>query len=80
MDNKKWSNSHYSYKYKDMIIDPYFVSKTWKLGEKDNTGILFHCLKTIARFGTKNDKKREIKALYNQIKRLAELEDVDLEK
>jgi hypothetical protein len=70
--------SHYSQYYNGIKIDPYLVSKVWKLGEKDNSGVLFHCLKTIARFGDKNTKERELNALYNQIKRLAELEGVEL--
>lgn len=83
-----YSKSHYEFDYtltekdkeKGMIrLDPYFVSKQWELGSKDETGIIWHCFKTIARFGVKNSKEREIKALYNQIKRLAELEGVDLE-
>ena len=83
-----YSKSHYEFDYiltekdqeKGMVrLDPYFVSKQWKLGSKDETGIIWHCLKTIARFGVKNSKEREIKALYNQIKRLAELEGVNLE-
>jgi len=83
-----YSKSHYEFDYiltekdkeKGMIrLDPYFVSKQWGLGSKDETGIIWHCFKTIARFGVKNSKEREIKALYNQIKRLAELEGVNLD-
>ena len=59
-------------------LDPYFVSQQWKLGKKDDTGVLFHCLKTLARFGDKNDIEREIKALNAQVKRLAELHNVKL--
>jgi hypothetical protein len=59
--------------------DPYFISKQWRVGERDPSGALFHILKTIARFGDKNPKEREIKAIYLQIKRLAELEGVELE-
>lgn len=59
-------------------LDPYFVSQQWKLGKKDDTGVLFHCLKTLARFGDKNDIEREIKALNVQVKRLAELHNVKL--
>lgn len=59
-------------------LDPYFVSQQWKLGKKDDTGVLFHCLKTLARFGDKNDVDREIKALNAQVKRLAELHNVKL--
>lgn len=59
-------------------IDPYFVSKTWRLGSKDDSGILFHCLKTLARYSEKNSREREILALYKQVKRLAQLEGVEL--
>ena len=83
----EWSDSHYSFQYlltaQDkqhgaIRVDPYFVSKQWKLGKKDDTGAIFHILKTIARFGDKNSKEREIKALYAQVVRLAELEGVTL--
>lgn len=60
-------------------VDPYFVAKQWGLGKKDDTGVLFHCLKNISRYSDKNTKEREIKALYLQVKRLAELENVNLE-
>lgn len=60
-------------------VDPYFVSKQWGVGASDPSGALFHILKTIARFGDKNPVEREIKAIYLQIKRLAELEGIDLE-
>lgn len=78
-----WSDKHYDFNHTsangDVVkVDPYFVSNQWKLGEKDNSGVLFHILKTIARFGDKNPREREIKAIYAQIKRLAELEGVKL--
>lgn len=85
---QKSIDKHYNFNYdlsaedrkkSSIKVDPYFVANVWKLGEKDNTGVLFHCLKTIARFSEKNSKEREIKALYKQIKRLAELENIDLE-
>jgi len=85
---ENWTDKHYNFDYTlteqdvklgKIKIDPYFVSNIWKLGEKDNSGILFHNLKTIARFGDKNSIEREIKALYNQVKRLAELNNIDLE-
>lgn len=60
-------------------IDPYFVAKQWRIGERDPSGVLFHILKTVARFGDKNSEEREIKAIYLQIKRLAELKGVELE-
>lgn len=81
-------DSHYNFFYEltpfeaqflQLKIDPYFVSKQWRVGERDPSGALFHILKTIARFGDKNPKEREIKAIYLQIKRLAELEGIELE-
>ena len=87
-ESRIWSDKHYSFDYFVTVrdsevgsirVDPYFVSKQWQLGKKDDTGTIFHILKTIARFGDKNSKEREIKALYAQVKRLAELEGVDLD-
>lgn len=86
-ENKK-IDTHYNFNYTlteqdkasgQIKIDPYFVGNVWKTGSRDDTGILFHSLKTIARFGDKNDKKREIKALYLQAKRLAEINGVNLD-
>jgi hypothetical protein len=87
----EWTDSHYDFYYLhelsdeeirdrkvEIKIDPYFVNMHWKLNEKDSTGALFHNLKTIARFTDKNDIKREIKALYGQTKRMAELYGVEL--
>lgn len=85
---QEWTDKHYSFSYHlteldfergYIKIDPYFVAKQWKIGSKDDSGALWHCFKTIARFGEKNNREREIKALYAQIKRLAELEGVSLE-
>lgn len=85
---EKSIDSHYNFNYsltQDDIdmgyikIDPYFVAKQWQLGAKDDSGILFHCLKTLARFGDKNSREREVAALYKQVNRLAELEGVNLE-
>lgn len=84
---QEWTDKHYDNNYaltqKDIErgfvkIDPYFVSKMWKIGSKDDSGALWHCFKTIARFGEKNSREREVKALYAQVKRLAEIEGVDL--
>jgi hypothetical protein len=81
-------DQHYDFKYNlthadkalgFIKLDPYFVSKQWNIGIKDPSGVVFHCLKTLSRFGCKNTKDREIKALYLQVKRLAELEGVQLE-
>lgn len=71
--------SEFEAKYGQVKVDPYFVSRQWRVGARDTSGALFHILKTIARFGDKNPKEREIKAIYLQIKRLAELENVELE-
>lgn len=60
-------------------IDAYFVAKQWKVGSKDDSGALFHSLKTIARFGEKNSIEREIKALYNQTLALARIYNVELD-
>lgn len=60
-------------------VDPYFVARQWRIGSKDDSGVLFHLLKNIARFGDKNSREREIVALYKSIKRLAALEGVELE-
>ena len=59
-------------------VDAYWVAKQWRTGSRDDSGALWHSLKTIARFGEKNDKAREIKALYNQAKALARIYDVEL--
>lgn len=88
---KEWSDEHYSFLYKHPVtrgdsdvgfveikVDPYFVNKVWKLNSKEDSGGLFHNLKTIARFGDKNSVERELKALHAQIKRMAELNGVEL--
>lgn len=71
-------NSHYDNYFKGERLDPYRVSDIWRLGTRDNTGVLFHILKTIARFGDKNSIEREIKSIYFSIKRLAEIRGIDL--
>lgn len=84
----QWTNAHYNARYnlteKDIErgfikVDPYFVSKQWAIGMKDPSGALFHQLKTLARFGEKNARERELRALYGQIVRFAELEGIELE-
>jgi hypothetical protein len=86
-EKTQWTAKHYDNYYhltdKDVKegkvkIDAYFVNKMWKLNEKDDTGALFHCLKTVARFGDKNPIERELNALHNQVKRMAELYGVEL--
>lgn len=86
--SQKAIDSHYDLSYtltQDDIdsgaikLDPYFVAKVWRTGSRDDTGAIFHILKTCARFNEKNEKAREIRAIYKSIKRLAELENVNLE-
>lgn len=83
----EWTDKHYDFNYtlteddieKGVIkIDPYFVADQWKLGEKDNSGVIFHILKTCSRYKCKHKEEREIKAIYGQIKRLAELRGIEL--
>lgn len=85
---KQWSDKHYDFKYKlteediergFIDLDVYFVSNVWRTGSRDNSGALWHSLKTIARFGEKNSVEREIKALYEQVKGLARSKGVKLD-
>lgn len=87
-DYGTYSSNHYNLNYSItdediergyIRVDAYFVNKTWGLNSKDDTGILFHQLKTVARFGDKNPIEREIKAMYGQVKRMAEMYNVELE-
>lgn len=80
-------DSHYAFTYTlteadkstgTIKVDPYFVAQQWKLGSKDESGAIWHIFKTCCRFGEKNDKAREITAIYKTIKRLAEIEGVTL--
>jgi hypothetical protein len=81
-------DAHYSLEYflqddevekRYIRMDPYRVAKTWRLSQRDSTGGLFHILKTLARNKVGNTMEREIKAIYKTIKRVAEIEGVDLE-
>lgn len=80
-------DAHYAFDYtltdtdleqRTIKIDPYFVARQWRIGSKDDSGVLFHMLKNIARFGDKNSREREITALYKSLKRLAALEGIEL--
>jgi hypothetical protein len=84
-DNKEvkpeFTDKHYSFYYtlsKEEIkegrikVDPYKINKAWGLNSKDDTGGLFHILKTICRYGDKNSKEREIKAMEATLKRMKE--------
>lgn len=83
----EWTDKHYDFKYKlsqeeidkgEVHLDVYKVAKVWRTGSKDDSGALWHSLKTIARFGDKNSVEREIKALYEQVKGLARENGVNL--
>ena len=85
MTDKEFTIKHYDFKYNltyedkergYIKVDPYFISQQWKLGDKDDTSILFHTLKTIARFGVKNTIEREMLAMESQIKRMKELYNI----
>ena len=82
-----WTDKHYDFNYylteeeieKGFVkLDVYKVANVWGTGSKDNSGALWHSLKTIARFGDKNPVEREIKALYEQVKGLARENGVEL--
>lgn len=84
----QWTDKHYDFTYtlteKDIEqgsikLDPYFISKQWKVGSKDDSGALFHILKTVARFGDKNDIEREVKALHAQVLGVARSFGVELD-
>ena len=83
-----WTDTHYNHNYtlteEDIEngcvrLDAYTVSKVWKIGSKDDSGALWHMFKTFPRYGEKNTKEREIKALYAQVKSLAKIEGVKLD-
>ena len=74
------NTAHYNFTHKltkeelasgEIRVDPYFVASVWKF--PDATGCLFHILKTIARFGKKNETSREIDSIAKTIKRLEQL-------
>lgn len=88
VDKEAWTNTHYNHNYiltekeKEqgfVKLDAYKVAKVWKIGSKDDSGALWHTFKIFPRYGEKNSVEREIKAMYNQIKCLAEIEGVDLD-
>lgn len=84
----EWTDKHYDFTYElteediskgSLKIDPYFVAKQWKTGSKDDSGALFHVLKTVARFGDKNGIEREVKALHAQVRGVARSFGVELD-
>jgi len=83
-----WTDTHYDQNYtlteEDIEngyvrLDAYTVAKVWRIGSKDDSGALWHTFKVFPRYGEKNDKAREIKAMYAQIKALAKIEGVKLD-
>ena len=54
-------------------LDPYRVADVWKLGQRDNSGCLFHILKTIARQKEGNSSVREVQSIKASILRKEEL-------
>lgn len=88
VDKESWTDTHYNHHYtlteKEreqgfVKLDAYKVAKVWKIGSKDDSGCLWHTFKIFPRYGEKNSIEREIKAMYNQIKCLAEIEGVTLD-
>lgn len=84
----EWTDKHYNFNYqlkpidieKGFVkLDAYLINKIWRLNAADSTGAAFHCLKTLTRLANeKNSKEREIRALYGQVKRWAEIEGIEL--
>jgi hypothetical protein len=85
----EWTDKHYDHYYYPteqeiadgkIKLDVYKVSKVWKIGSKDDSGALWHTFKIFPRFGEKNSIEREIIAMHNQIKALANVHGVKLDK
>ena len=86
---EKWSKNHYNaniplskvdIKNGFVRADAYSIYRANNISKHDKSGILFHTLKTILRFGEKNTIDREISAILNQSLRLARDEGVDIRK
>ena len=84
---EKWSSSHYDSKIKltkadikngSVRVDAYAVYRANEIHKQDKSGVLFHLLKTILRFGVKNTVEREVLAIVNQSLRLAREEGIDI--
>lgn len=78
---EEYTTKHYDFYYKlsdkevenkEIKLDPYKINKVWGLNSKDDTGGLFHILKNISRFGDKNSKQRELKAIIDIATRMME--------
>lgn len=59
-------------------MDAYSIYKANNMNQFDKNGLLFHNLKTLLRFGIKNEISREVKALVVQSLRLAREEGIDI--
>ena len=59
-------------------MDAYAVYRANEIHKQDKSGVLFHLLKTILRFGVKNTVEREVLAIVNQSLRLAREEGIDI--
>jgi hypothetical protein len=61
-------------------IDPYLYYGVNSIGDDDKFGCKMHMLKNLSRHKESNSQEREIVGLYKTIKRMAELNGIDLEK
>ena len=59
-------------------MDAYSIYKANNMNQFDKNGLLFHNLKTLLRFGIKNEISREVKALVVQSLRLAREEGINI--
>ena len=84
---EKWTSSHYDSKINltkadikngSVRVDAYAVYRANEIHKQDKSGVLFHLLKTILRFGVKNTVEREVLAIVNQSLRLAREEGIDI--
>jgi hypothetical protein len=60
-------------------IDPYLYYGVNSIGDDDKFGCKMHMLKNLSRHKESNSQEREIVGLYKTIKRMAELNGIDLE-
>ena len=74
MSEKELSTSHYDgLEIAGERIDPMWVYYKFQLHKLDETGALFHVLKTVLRFGKKNSIKRELQAIIASAQRALDL-------
>lgn len=89
-DSSKWTASHYDNYYTlteedieagKVRLDAYTVNRAWKCNSIDDTGALFHVLKTVNRAAnSKNPFEREVVAMYKQVLCLAKMHNIELPK